>query len=119
MMLAACASTSPEGEARTRRGNSELITREELAESRSTNLYEYIQMHRPAWLRTRGSTSITQEGTIGVYLDNVRFGGPESLRQLAVDTAERVRFLSATRAQQEFGHDNPHGAIQVISRQSH
>lgn len=117
-LFAGCAAGPREaGESRTTRGSSELITRTELGESRASNLYEHIRLNRPTWLRPRGTVTLGQETTVMVYLDRVRYGGPESLRQLTLDGAERIRFLSASLAQQEFGHDHPHGVIQVISRQ--
>jgi hypothetical protein len=115
LVVGACASgSSSSGTAR--RGDRNTVTAEELATTASTNLYDFVQRSRPLWLRTRGRTSVNNEGIIIVYLDDSRFGGPETLRQISPLTVQQVRFLDASAAQQRFGVGHTHGAILVYSK---
>ena len=121
LVVGACASSSASNgtsnsSGTTRRGDRNLVTAEELAETSSTNLFDFVQRSRPLWLRTRGRTSVNNEGGIVVYLDDSRFGGPDVLRQISPLTVQQIRFLDATAAQQRFGVGHTHGAILVYSK---
>ena len=114
LSLAACGSTGARSSAA--RVDRNLVTSDELRQGTSSNLYEFLESTRPMWLRKRGQSSILNEGDIVVYLDDNRFGGPESLRSLSTMSTESVRFLDAAAAQQRFGVGHSHGAILVYSR---
>lgn len=115
LVVGACAS-SGSSSGTTPRGDRNTVTAEELAATSSTNLFDFVQRSRPLWLRTRGRTSVNNEGDIVVYLDDSRFGGPEVLRQISPLTVQQVRFLDASAAQQRFGVGHTHGAILVYSK---
>lgn len=110
-----CASSGSSAAA-TPRGDRNSVTAEELATTTSTNLLDFVQRTRPLWLRTRGRTSVNNEGGLIVYLDDNRFGGPEVLRQISPANVQQMRFLDASAAQQRFGVGHTHGAILVYSK---
>lgn len=114
LVVGACASSG--SSSGTPRGDRNTVTAEELAATSSTNLFDFVQRSRPLWLRTRGRTSVNNEGDIIVYLDDSRFGGPEVLRQISPQNVQQVRFLDAGSAQQRFGVGHQHGAILVYSK---
>ena len=115
MVVGGCASSSS-ANGTTRRGDRNLVTAQELEQTASTNLFDFVQRSRPLWLRTRGRTSVNNEGGIVVYLDDSRFGGPDVLRQISPITVREIRFLDAAAAQQRFGVGHTHGAILVYSK---
>ena len=80
------------------------------------NLHGLLARERPQWLTIRGPASITDTGSVVVYQDGIRFGGPESLRQIPVASVASVQFLSASDATTRFGLNHRHGAIVVVSR---
>jgi hypothetical protein len=112
LLGAACASGGRSGSARVDRN---LVTSEELRQGNSSNLFDFVQTHRPMWLRKRGQTSIMNEGDIVVYLDGAKLGGPDQLRSISVQNTESLQFLDAASAQQRFGVGHNHGAIIIQS----
>jgi hypothetical protein len=82
------------------------------------NAYEVVQRLRPGWLRTRGRISIqypTAQNPV-VYVDNIRFGSPNSLRQVSVDAIEEIRYMGASEATTRFGTGHAGGVILVRTR---
>ncbi len=113
-VAAACAPTAaqPTNAPRT---STNRISAEEVQQSTASNAYELVQTMRPSWLRTRGTQSINNEGTIMVYFDNIRMGGPEMLRSIPVSNIASLEFLDAASATQRWGTGHSHGAILVRS----
>jgi hypothetical protein len=108
------------------------ILLEELRGNSARNVYDLIQSLRPQWLRisdhqtlrtktvesvdARGSSATatgTDEPEIIVYLNNIRIGTPESLRDLSVETVTSLEFVSPTKATLRWGGGHLHGAIVV------
>jgi hypothetical protein len=96
---------------------SDIVTLEELSRiSNTSTLYEALHALRPAWFRRLPTTLRPEsEGDVVVYLDQSRFGGPETLRTLAVTGITAVRYYNPTEAQARFGLGHLHGAIQIIT----
>jgi len=113
-VLPACASS---GSSSSRSGSGP-ITAEHIAELPSADAYNVIERLRPGWLRTRGRSSI-QHPTAHhpvVYLDSVRYGGIESLRQISSDAIRDIRFINASDATTRYGTGHAGGVILVRSR---
>lgn len=111
VVLAGCASAST-GTTRDR----SVLTREEIVDANELNALDLVRVHRPHWLRTRGSTSFTNEPAIVVYIDGVRAGEPDMLADIATINIEEVRYYDARQAQFKFGVGHVQGAIEVITR---
>ena len=86
----ACASGSG-GSASHRDSN--LITEQELSSIPVTNAYDAIERLRPLFLRSRGKTSINTPGTqyATVYVDGVRYGDLNSLRNILASHVVDIR----------------------------
>jgi hypothetical protein len=54
--------------------------------------------------------------SVVVYMDNVKFGGAETLRQLHPSVARRLQYLTASQAETRFGVGHPNGAIVVLTK---
>jgi hypothetical protein len=123
--LIACAPPAPAATGatpETGNRNRSVLTTEELRSGNDQTLFDVVQRLRPDWLRLRGSTSIAAGRTgaldadvIQVYLDQIRVGGPEALKQLSVSRAMSLKFYTPGEAQQRFGNGNVNGAIQVVT----
>ncbi len=111
----ACASSGG-SEGPSRRRNQ--ITREEIAQIQVTSAYEAIQQLRPEFFRSRGVRSMASgdASVAAVYVDGVRQGGLEALRNIPKETVEDIRYLSATDATTQFGTGHAGGAILVRTR---
>jgi len=115
--LSACASRSAADRNASR--DYSVLTAEEIGSvSGLTTLYDVIRLRRPRWFTRRTPTSFRgeQQADIVVYVDNVRFGGPEALRQLHPTSARLMQYLSPSQAESRFGQGHPNGAIAVITR---
>ncbi len=112
-LLAACAPAGTGGPGRS----SDLITAEEIQANPSPNAYELIRKLHPTWLRGRGVTSIQDPvaaNSIVVYLDETRYGGLESLRQLSTSGIRAIRYLSpASPGVRIQGNENAY-VIQIV-----
>jgi outer membrane receptor for ferrienterochelin and colicin len=128
VFAAACASTGGERRAAS---DTSVITQEEIEASHATNAYDLVQTMRPRWLSVRGQSTLgttTRRGMDGgdvrtmveqdipVFVDGSRFGGMESLRNLATRDLARMQRLSTGEATQRWGTGFPNGAILIITR---
>lgn len=109
---------APAAQRRAPRPRRDVLTREELAASGTTNLYDAIQRLRPQWLRG-GSASNFSGGGQGyvVYQDNAMLGGLDALRQLSIEFAHELRFVDGTTASNTLpglGSQRVSGAIVVV-----
>lgn len=95
----------------------DLLERAEIDRGQYPNAYEAIRGLRPQWLRVRGRDTITGDpGTVQVLLDDVRLGGPESLRTLPVSGVVYIQFLDGITASQRWGTGYGNGAIFISTR---
>lgn len=111
--VSACSTTSSPA-----RGGSGPIGYEDIAGIPAANAFEVIQRLRPTWLRGRGRMSIQNPSahTPVIYLDNVRYGGLESLRLIPSDAIQDMRFINASDATTRYGTGHAGGAILIRSR---
>ncbi len=82
----------------TTRGDQSILTPEEIATTRASNLLEAIEQLRPRWLQVRAPRSITSETRVLVYTHRSYVGGVEALRQFDTKNIVRVRYLDAAQA---------------------
>lgn len=114
LLLVACASDPA---ARTTHRDRNLITAEEIAAEPITTASELIERLRPAWLRSRGPTSI-RSGTPSlpiVYIDEVRTGGLETLYRISTQIIREVRFINGRDATTKYGLDHGGGVIMIAT----
>ncbi len=113
-------------EAQGKGRKSNVITAEEMAKSGADNAYDLIKTLRPAWFVKRGVSSgqvttdavggMVEPGGLVVYVDGVRVGGPEELRNVTAERITEMRFLSATDATTKYGTGHTQGAIEVTTK---
>lgn len=101
------------------RQSRDAIVESEIAASRAQNAYDLVARLRPAFLTSRGPTSIRLRSTpqADVFLDNVFFGDIRSLRTITVSDISEVRYFPAYEAMQRFGSGHMGGVIQVLTKQ--
>lgn len=87
------------GTSSVRRSN--VLTREELAGSGTSNLYDAINRLRPQWLRGSTNTQTRTGGgglSVVVYQGTTQLGGVEVLRQMAPSYVATIRYLEGNQA---------------------
>jgi len=115
-VAAACASsgsTTRQAGSTAHRGNSTLVTQEEIVETRTVNVYDAIQRLRPQWF-TSSQARGARSDPVQVYLDSNRYGTIESLHGLSVGGVQEIRYLSASEATNRWGTGHTGGAILVV-----
>lgn len=103
---------------------------EEIRSSQARTAYELIYNLRMQWLVTRGANSVAESARgeakgdfvikvtpgrekIIVYMDDVRLGGVNEMREIPADFLTWARFLNAQEATLRYGGGHAHGAIQL------
>lgn len=116
VLFAGCAT----GGERTGSRNLDAIPRDEIEQSAARNAYDLIRQVRPAWLRTRGTTSFVRSGgdPAVVYIGTIRHGGLDTLYGISTDAIESIQFIPATSATTRFGIGHAGGVIQITLRRS-
>lgn len=99
------------------RRNPNVITQQELEQSGETNLHSAIARLRPAFLSTRGVSTVSggDQGVM-VYVDGTKYGDVSSLDNLQVDDVKQIEFLNSGEATQRFGTGNTHGVILITRK---
>lgn len=113
-MLLGCA-TVPAAPGAAPQRNPYLITAEEISASKLLTAHHAVSTLRPNWLHTRGAKAASGMGSIVVYLDATRMGGPDVLREIPATEIRTMRFLNSRDAQTRYGEGHEHGAIVVIT----
>ena len=95
-----------------------VVGAEELLRAGDVNLYEALSQLRPAFLRSRGIIpgATSPAAPIQVYIDGMRMGEPDYLRQIVAKNVLEVRFLEPQQAIARFGGNNTGGALIVTLR---
>ncbi|HEX8394115.1 MAG TPA: hypothetical protein VF665_17360 [Longimicrobium sp.] len=113
--LAACGGNPPSsGFAPAVHGGARLIAEQEVENSTASSAYELIQQLRPRWLYvSSGPTTFGREPGIVVYVNEMRLGGLQSLREVDANAIRKVAFMDPNEATGRFGLNHTHGAILV------
>jgi hypothetical protein len=80
------------------------------------NALEAVRLYRPEWLNERGVHILTapDEGVV-VYLDDVRLGSVDTLRDLNIQIVRSMHYLDAGAATSRWGAGHSHGVILVVA----
>lgn len=122
LTLGACAAPAAQGgasagssSAAPARTDRDRLTRAELdATPGLATAYDAVQRLRPHWLRVTGARA--SDGQVAVYHNNTRVGGPEALRQIAIETVGSMRYLDAQDASNQLsGFNRPVGGAILVS----
>jgi outer membrane cobalamin receptor len=121
LAVAACAAASQGNQTGGRRSN--VITADEIASISAVNAYEVVQRLRAQWLISRGIAGTRDPALEGapsagivVYLDGVRRGGVESLREIPSEQIRELRWIDAKDATTRYGTGHIAGVIEVYTR---
>lgn len=113
------------------RGDRNMLTREEIVSSGATSVYELVSSLRREWLITRGTNTLGEgargfgdgmgpgarmevqpgQTTIIVYMDDIRLGAVDAMREVLINDIMEIRFLDPREATYRYGAGHTHGAI--------
>lgn len=99
------------------RRNPDVISAEEIAARPDLQTaLDAVQRLRSSWLRIRGRGSPTADpAPIVVYVDGIRMGGIEMLRNYPARQIQEMRRMNAADATTRYGTDHSSGAIIVTT----
>ena len=100
------------------RRDPDLISQLEIAAAGDAQTaFEIVKRLRPNWLNVRGPSSINlPTPDVVIYVNGVRRGGPDTLKDLPITGLNEIRHLRGTEATQRFGLGHENGAILVTIR---
>lgn len=101
---------------RTSRRQADVITAAEIASTNASNALHAIELLRPTFLRSRGSSSAGRSFVPVAYVNGQRWGELGTLRSLPASDVATVRRLSGAEAQSRYGLDNVGGVIDVTTK---
>src|SRR5437867_11026384 len=93
----------------------DLISQAEIAAAGDIQTaFDIVKRLRPNWFNVRGPSSINlPTPDVVVYVNGVRRGGPDTLKDLPITGLNEIRHLRGTEATQRFGLGHENGAILV------
>ena len=93
------------------------LSRAELAQHPTSNLYDIVSNLRPTWLRSSAG-AIGRAATTAplVYVDGRPAGDAEALRSISPQSIELVRYLSASEAQGKFSMNEARPVLELRTR---
>jgi hypothetical protein len=112
LVMASCSSAGT-GSASSR--NSNVVTIAELAELDYLTGLEAVRRLRPNWLRVRGQSTFSRQGSAGIrlYVDGRPHDDISELGRIPATDILEMRFLNGREATTRYGTDHTNGAILV------
>jgi hypothetical protein len=116
-LLLGSACSRPAGTSKSR-GLAQRLTQVDLTNANSESVYDAIVKLRPAWLSSRGPTSVANSTptTVDVFMNGNNMGTAEYLKELRVTDVVEVRYYDAGQASARFGMGHPRGVLEVTHK---
>jgi hypothetical protein len=93
-----------------------VLTQTQIGAHQFNTAFDAIEALRSNWLKTRGTDSFQTPSQVRVYLDNVSLGDTATLRTIAINTVNYIRFFDGIAATGRWGLDHGAGVIYVSTR---
>src|SRR5258705_4977531 len=95
-----------------------IITQEEIEAADANNVYDVIARLRGSYLIDRGRTSIktNQHSRAIVFMNDIEYGIPETMRNISPGRIAEIRYYSGTDAVDRYGAQYGGGVILLISK---
>ncbi len=93
----------------------DVVSRADMLRVDATNALQAVMRLRPQFLRRAATSSIatSQQAELSVYMDSIRLGGVETLRDIPVEVVRSIQYLSASEAAYPWGLNHLGGVIFV------
>lgn len=96
--------------------SSSVITYEELARHRFTDVYDAVQALHSNWLITRGTDSFMTPSQVVVIMDDTHLGGVDALHTINIKSVVYIQYYNGIDATGRWGLDHGSGVIFVSTR---
>jgi hypothetical protein len=101
---------------RAPRANRDEISLATMLERHYTNAWDAVEALHSNWLQTRGTDSQATPTPVWVYVDNVKLGTVERLREIAVTSIAYIRHYDGVAATSRWGVGHGQGVIQISTQ---
>jgi len=91
------------------------LTRAELDRFEYANAYDAVFALRRIWLNERPQDRYNSTTPLFVYLDEMRMGGTDALRDIETSRIQEIRYYDGIQAYAKWGLGHDRGVIQVIT----
>lgn len=100
-------------------GGDQVITEYDIAQIQAVSAYDAITKLHANFLSYRGETSLlgTSSPTPTVYLDGIRYGETQTLRNIPASEVAMIRLYRSWESAARFGSGNMGGVIEVKTKQ--
>ena len=92
-----------------------VITQAQIRERGFRTAYEAVESLKAPWLLVRPD-GLSQQREVIVYLDDIRLGGIQSLKQIQSPQIILIRYFDSQTAIMRWGVDHSQGVIMVVTR---
>jgi len=95
------------------------ITAREIDSVHAVDAYDAVRRIRPQFLAVRGPLSVDPKAPPAlpnVYVDQQYYGDISTLRSIAANSIELIKFYNAAEAQYAFGRGNMAGVIHIVTK---
>lgn len=92
-----------------------VITQAQIREGGFRTAYEAVEVLKALWLKIRPD-GLSQQREVLVYLDDVRLGGIQTLKQVLSSEIVLIRYYDSQTAIMRWGVDHSQGVIMVVTR---
>ncbi|MDB4908164.1 MAG: hypothetical protein JWO05_2948 [Gemmatimonadetes bacterium] len=114
LCLGGCASSRRTGG--PREGDRNVITQDQMLSRHFPTVFEAVQAIHANWLTEKGTDSFTKPTPVLVYLDDMKVGPVESLRNIRVEEVSWVTYIDGVAASARWGMGHSQGVIFLSSR---
>jgi len=100
-------------------GDPNRLTQEQIAAANVSTLYDVVQRLRPRWIEVRSQRTFELETEVLVVLNRTVLGGVDELRNLGVEIAAEMEYMTGSQAHGEFslpGNRHVEGVVIVRTR---
>jgi hypothetical protein len=91
-----------------------VITQAQIREGGFRNAYEAVEALKAPWLRIRPD-GLNQQREVLAYLDDIRLGGIQTLKQVLSSEIVLIRYYDSQTAIMRWGVDHSQGVIMVVT----
>jgi hypothetical protein len=115
-LAAACAGKAATTGTSRPRANRDEISLETIKDRHFMNAWEAVEALHANWLQVRGTDSQNSPTPVWVYVDNVKYGGVDRLRELPATNIAYIRHYDGVAATSRWGIGHGQGVIQISTQ---
>lgn len=115
LLLLTCACGAYRRSRPPRAPSDDVITRAQIEYYHFKTARDAVDALHANWLTVRGTDSFRTPSDVAIYMNSVRLGGPDALREIAAPPIHVIRYYDRLAATARFGVGHSQGAIAIFT----